>query len=341
MIREAIDHYGFVALAMRVKFAELDRLPNMTVFPLDDQAIFVGEGHDDYVSARGPLPRRSRAPPHPRRHPAGRWEHRAVRAPPPLPPRLLLICGIWRGSFGGATRAPLVVQGRHGLPDIPPLLDTRHGRGEAEAAEAQHALLHLDAALRPRRRQGVEGPRRRRWRGLRRGSDPATAMLAAQDSPHLAPLPAGQVCHNPQLAIVDPRPARRRTFLGVHPRRLCHPRAYYDGGWVFIAFGHTPTPWLDYALLNGEPNLGMALVAATLSSPPSTTLHPCPLLSYPPKTSAIRVSYNADDFPATEFNVAVGKWLSAVKFLPEQVPSNYSPPAWLLPRYILRGLFQR
>lgn len=45
-------------------------------------------------------------------------------------------------------------------------------------------------------------------------------------------------------------------------------------------------------------------------------------------------SYNADDFPATEFNVAVGKWLSAVKFLPEQVPSNYSPPAWLLPRYV-------
>jgi hypothetical protein len=32
--------------------------------------------------------------------------------------------------------------------------------------------------------------------------------------------------------------------------------------------------------------------------------------------------------------VAVGKWLSAVKFLPEQVPSNYSPPAWLLPRYV-------
>lgn len=32
--------------------------------------------------------------------------------------------------------------------------------------------------------------------------------------------------------------------------------------------------------------------------------------------------------------MAVGKWLSAVKFLPEQVPSNYSPPAWLLPRYV-------
>uniref|UniRef100_A0A0E0JZX9 FAS1 domain-containing protein n=1 Tax=Oryza punctata TaxID=4537 RepID=A0A0E0JZX9_ORYPU len=55
MIREAIARlrdsgYGFVALAMRVKFAELERLANMTVFALDDQAIFVGGGHD-YVSA--------------------------------------------------------------------------------------------------------------------------------------------------------------------------------------------------------------------------------------------------------------------------------------------------
>uniref|UniRef100_J3LCY9 FAS1 domain-containing protein n=1 Tax=Oryza brachyantha TaxID=4533 RepID=J3LCY9_ORYBR len=55
MIREAIARlrdggYGFVALAMRVKFAELEKLTNMTVFALDDQAIFVGGGHD-YVSA--------------------------------------------------------------------------------------------------------------------------------------------------------------------------------------------------------------------------------------------------------------------------------------------------
>uniref|UniRef100_A0A0D3HHC8 Uncharacterized protein n=1 Tax=Oryza barthii TaxID=65489 RepID=A0A0D3HHC8_9ORYZ len=324
MIREAIDHYGFVALAMRVKFAELDRLPNMTVFPLDDQAIFVGEGHDDYVSARGPLPRRSRAPPHPRRHPAGRWEHRAVRAPPPLPPRLLLICGIWRGSFGGATRAPLVVQGHHGLPDIPPLLDTRHGRGEAEAAEAQHALLHLDAALRPRRRQGVEGPRRRRWRGLRRGSDPATAMLAAQDSPHLAPLLAGQVCHNPQLAIVDPRPARGGPSLACT-----------------LAGYATHAPQLGNGLGGRDPLFAAINYSAPMSSPP--------LSAQDVRDQGVGdgawkeleslgglmlfLSYNADDFPATEFNVAVGKWLSAVKFLPEQVPSNYSPPAWLLPRY--------
>uniref|UniRef100_A0A0D9VG35 FAS1 domain-containing protein n=1 Tax=Leersia perrieri TaxID=77586 RepID=A0A0D9VG35_9ORYZ len=55
MIREAIARlrdggYGFVALAMRVKVAELERLANMTVFALDDQAIFAGGGHD-YVSA--------------------------------------------------------------------------------------------------------------------------------------------------------------------------------------------------------------------------------------------------------------------------------------------------
>jgi hypothetical protein len=55
MIRDAIARlrdggYGFVALAMRVKFAELERFANVTVFALDDQAIFVGGGHD-YVSA--------------------------------------------------------------------------------------------------------------------------------------------------------------------------------------------------------------------------------------------------------------------------------------------------
>ncbi|KQJ97199.1 uncharacterized protein LOC104584165 [Brachypodium distachyon] len=55
MIREAIARlrdggYGFMALAMRVKFAELERFANLTVFALDDQAIFVGGGHD-YVSA--------------------------------------------------------------------------------------------------------------------------------------------------------------------------------------------------------------------------------------------------------------------------------------------------
>lgn len=55
MIREAIARlrdggYGFVALAMRVKFAELERFANLTVFALDDQSIFAGGGHD-YVSA--------------------------------------------------------------------------------------------------------------------------------------------------------------------------------------------------------------------------------------------------------------------------------------------------
>jgi hypothetical protein len=55
MIREAISRlrdggFGFVALAMRVKFAELEKLSNLTVFALNDQAIFTGEGHG-YVSA--------------------------------------------------------------------------------------------------------------------------------------------------------------------------------------------------------------------------------------------------------------------------------------------------
>lgn len=55
MIRDAISRlrdsgFGFVALAMRIKFAELDKLANLTVFALDDQAIFTGGGHG-YVSA--------------------------------------------------------------------------------------------------------------------------------------------------------------------------------------------------------------------------------------------------------------------------------------------------
>ncbi|XP_051184382.1 uncharacterized protein [Lolium perenne] len=55
MLRDAIARlrdggYGFVALAMRVKFADLERFANVTLFALDDQAIFVGGGHD-YVSA--------------------------------------------------------------------------------------------------------------------------------------------------------------------------------------------------------------------------------------------------------------------------------------------------
>ncbi|KAM3253982.1 hypothetical protein ACQJBY_047853 [Aegilops geniculata] len=55
MIRDAMARlrdggYGFVALAMRVKFAELEKLANLTLFALDDPAIFVGGGHD-YVSA--------------------------------------------------------------------------------------------------------------------------------------------------------------------------------------------------------------------------------------------------------------------------------------------------
>jgi hypothetical protein len=55
MIRDAISRlrdggFGFVALAMRVKFAELEKFSNLTVFALDDQAIFTGRGHD-YVSS--------------------------------------------------------------------------------------------------------------------------------------------------------------------------------------------------------------------------------------------------------------------------------------------------
>ncbi|CAN6278389.1 unnamed protein product [Urochloa humidicola] len=55
MIRDAISRlrdggFGFVALAMRVKFPELEKLANLTVFALDDQAIFTGGGHG-YVSA--------------------------------------------------------------------------------------------------------------------------------------------------------------------------------------------------------------------------------------------------------------------------------------------------
>ena len=47
MLRDAIAHlrdggYGFVVLAMRVKFAEMEKFPNLTMFALDDQAIFVG-----------------------------------------------------------------------------------------------------------------------------------------------------------------------------------------------------------------------------------------------------------------------------------------------------------
>ncbi|XP_066372979.1 uncharacterized protein [Miscanthus floridulus] len=54
MIREAISRlrdsgFGFVARAMRVKFAELEKLSNLTVFALDDQVIFTGGGHG-YVS---------------------------------------------------------------------------------------------------------------------------------------------------------------------------------------------------------------------------------------------------------------------------------------------------
>ncbi|KAL6597763.1 hypothetical protein ACP70R_046568 [Stipagrostis hirtigluma subsp. patula] len=54
MIREAISRlrdggFGFVSLAMRVKFAELEKFANLTVFALDDQAIFTGGGHG-YVS---------------------------------------------------------------------------------------------------------------------------------------------------------------------------------------------------------------------------------------------------------------------------------------------------
>ncbi|KAM3271758.1 hypothetical protein ACQJBY_042138 [Aegilops geniculata] len=55
MIRDAMARlrdggYGFMALAMRVKFAELEKYANLTLFALDDPAIFVGGGHD-YVSA--------------------------------------------------------------------------------------------------------------------------------------------------------------------------------------------------------------------------------------------------------------------------------------------------
>jgi hypothetical protein len=55
MIRDAISRlrdggFGFVALAMRIKFAELEKFANLTVFALDDLAIFTGRGHD-YVSS--------------------------------------------------------------------------------------------------------------------------------------------------------------------------------------------------------------------------------------------------------------------------------------------------
>ncbi|XP_048528190.1 uncharacterized protein LOC125507740 [Triticum urartu] len=55
MIRDAMARlrdggYGFMALAMRVKFAELEKYANLTLFALDDPAIFVGGGHD-YVPA--------------------------------------------------------------------------------------------------------------------------------------------------------------------------------------------------------------------------------------------------------------------------------------------------
>ncbi|KAM3271743.1 hypothetical protein ACQJBY_042130 [Aegilops geniculata] len=55
MIRDAMARlrdggYGFMALAMRVKFAELEKFANLTLFALDDPAIFVGGGHG-YVSA--------------------------------------------------------------------------------------------------------------------------------------------------------------------------------------------------------------------------------------------------------------------------------------------------
>jgi hypothetical protein len=61
MIRDAISRlrdggFGFVALAMRVKFAELEKFSNLTVFALDDQAIFTGRGHD-YVSSAPSSPR--------------------------------------------------------------------------------------------------------------------------------------------------------------------------------------------------------------------------------------------------------------------------------------------
>jgi hypothetical protein len=57
MIRDAISRlrdggFGFVALAMRVKFAELEKFSNLTVFALDDQAIFTGRGHDYVLSVR-------------------------------------------------------------------------------------------------------------------------------------------------------------------------------------------------------------------------------------------------------------------------------------------------
>jgi len=50
MSRLREGRFGFVALVMRVKFAELEKLANLTVFALDDQAIFTGGGHG-YVSA--------------------------------------------------------------------------------------------------------------------------------------------------------------------------------------------------------------------------------------------------------------------------------------------------
>jgi hypothetical protein len=55
MMRSAITRlreqgYGFMSLAMRIKFAELERSGNLTVFALDDHAIFMS-GRHDYVAA--------------------------------------------------------------------------------------------------------------------------------------------------------------------------------------------------------------------------------------------------------------------------------------------------
>ena len=50
MSRLREGRFGFVALVMRVKFAELEKLANLTVFALADEAI-ISCGGQDYVSS--------------------------------------------------------------------------------------------------------------------------------------------------------------------------------------------------------------------------------------------------------------------------------------------------
>uniref|UniRef100_A0A0E0L3Y5 F-box domain-containing protein n=1 Tax=Oryza punctata TaxID=4537 RepID=A0A0E0L3Y5_ORYPU len=83
-------------------------------------------------------------------------------------------------------------------------------------------------------------------------------LVPRADGPTFACVLAGCATHGFSHPLKDE--ARAARYFGA-----------YDGGWVFVAFGHT----VDYALLslrNGDqlhvPDMDMAVVAATLSSPP-------------------------------------------------------------------------